>query len=92
MKRTTRKSRCPVNSALEVVEEPWSLLVVRDIVFYGKHTFGEFPALESASRRVPGRPAGQAGQQRHPQAAQPGRQAPGTYSLTDAGLALSPSW
>jgi DNA-binding HxlR family transcriptional regulator len=35
-----------MNSALEVVGDPWSLLVVRDIVFAGKHTFGEFMASE----------------------------------------------
>lgn len=46
MKRIDRKSHCPVNSALEVVGDPWSLLVVRDIVFHGKHTFGEFLASE----------------------------------------------
>ncbi len=46
VKRTDRKSHCPVNAALEVVGDPWSLLVVRDIVFYGKHTFGEFLASE----------------------------------------------
>ncbi|MGI9149623.1 MAG: winged helix-turn-helix transcriptional regulator [Chloroflexota bacterium] len=46
MKRTDRKSHCPVNFALETVGDPWSLLVVRDIVFYGKHTFGEFLASE----------------------------------------------
>lgn len=46
MKRTDQKSHCPVNSALETVGDPWSLLVVRDIVFYGKHTFGEFLASE----------------------------------------------
>ena len=46
MKRTDRKSHCPVNFALETVGDPWSLLVVRDIVFHGKHTFGEFLASE----------------------------------------------
>jgi DNA-binding HxlR family transcriptional regulator len=46
VKRTDRKSHCPVNFALETVGDPWSLLVVRDIVFYGKHTFGEFLASE----------------------------------------------
>lgn len=46
MKRTDRKSHCPVNFALETVGDPWSLLVVRDIVFYGKRTFGEFLASE----------------------------------------------
>jgi DNA-binding HxlR family transcriptional regulator len=31
---------------LETVGDLWSLLVVRDVVFYGKHTFGEFLASE----------------------------------------------
>lgn len=35
-----------MNSALETVGDPWSLLVVRDVVFYSKHTFGEFLASE----------------------------------------------
>jgi hypothetical protein len=36
------------------VGDPWSLLVVRDVVFYGKHTFGEFlsSAQISASLEV----------------------------------------
>jgi len=46
VKRTDRKSHCPVNFALEAVGDPWSLLVVRDIVFHGKHGFGEFLASE----------------------------------------------
>jgi DNA-binding HxlR family transcriptional regulator len=46
VKRTDCKSHCPVNFALETVGDPWSLLVVRDIVFHGKHTFGEFLASE----------------------------------------------
>jgi DNA-binding HxlR family transcriptional regulator len=46
VKRTDRKSHCPVNFALETVGDPWSLLVVRDIVFHGKRTFGEFLASE----------------------------------------------
>jgi DNA-binding HxlR family transcriptional regulator len=44
MKRSDSKSYCPINYALEVMGDPWSLLVVRDIVFYGKHTYGEFMA------------------------------------------------
>jgi DNA-binding HxlR family transcriptional regulator len=46
MKRVGPKSHCPVNFALEAVGDPWSLLVVRDIVFHGKHEFGEFLASE----------------------------------------------
>ncbi len=48
MKRKDRKSHCPVNVALETFGDPWTLLVVRDVVFHGKHTFGEF--LASAER------------------------------------------
>lgn len=44
MKRTDVKSHCPVNFALESFGDPWSLLIVRDIVFWGKHTYGEFLA------------------------------------------------
>jgi len=36
------RSECPMNFALETFGDSWSLLIVRDIVFWGKHTFGEF--------------------------------------------------
>lgn len=42
MKRTDSKSHCPVNFALETFGDAWSLLIVRDIVFWGKRTYGEF--------------------------------------------------
>lgn len=44
MKRTDTKSHCPVNFGLEAFGDNWSLLIVRDIVFWGKHTYGEFLA------------------------------------------------
>jgi DNA-binding HxlR family transcriptional regulator len=92
VKRTDRKSDCPVNSALEVVGDPWSLLVVRDIVFYGKHTYGEFLASEErittsvlADRLTRLVSAGVLAKQRDP--ADRRRE---FYSLTGAGLALIP--
>ncbi len=42
MKRAENKSHCPVNFALETFGDTWSLLIVRDIVFWGKRTYGEF--------------------------------------------------
>jgi len=42
MKRSDNKSHCPVNYALEIFGDSWSLLIIRDIVFWGKHTYGEF--------------------------------------------------
>jgi DNA-binding HxlR family transcriptional regulator len=41
-----RRSDCPINFALEVFGDPWSLLLIRDIVYFGKKTYGEFLASE----------------------------------------------
>ena len=46
MKHTQHKrSDCPINFALETFGDPWSLLIIRDIIYFGKKTYGEF--LES---------------------------------------------
>lgn len=36
------RSGCPVNFTLEIFGDKWSLLIVRDIIFLGKKTYGEF--------------------------------------------------
>ena len=47
MKHThQRRSDCPINFALEMFGDPWSLLIIRDIVYFGKKTYGEFLASE----------------------------------------------
>jgi DNA-binding HxlR family transcriptional regulator len=48
MKRASNKSHCPVNYALEAVGDTWSLLIVRDIAFWGKRTFREFLKSEES--------------------------------------------
>lgn len=48
MKRTNGKSHCPINFGLEAFGDPWSLLVIRDIVYFGKRSFKEFLAAEEA--------------------------------------------
>lgn len=42
------RSSCPINFALEIFGDKWSLLIVRDIVFAGKNTYNEF--LESEEK------------------------------------------
>jgi DNA-binding HxlR family transcriptional regulator len=45
MARNTKidvRSHCPVNFGVEVFGDKWSLLIVRDIVFFGKNTYGDF--------------------------------------------------
>ncbi len=37
-----RRSSCPVTFALDRVGDKWSLLIVRDLMFRGKETYGEF--------------------------------------------------
>lgn len=38
------RSGCPIAQALDVLGDRWTLLVVRDLIFYGRHGFGEFAA------------------------------------------------
>ena len=46
MKHTQQgRSDCPINFALETFGDPWSLLIIRDMVYFGKRTYGAF--LES---------------------------------------------
>lgn len=52
MKHNTQaRSTCPINFSLEIVGDAWSLLIIRDIVYFGKHTFGEFHASDEGIAR-----------------------------------------
>jgi DNA-binding HxlR family transcriptional regulator len=46
MPSNNRRSYCPVTFALDRFGDKWSLLIVRDLMFSGKETYGEF--LESS--------------------------------------------
>ena len=37
------RSNCPISSALDIIGDKWSLIIVRDI-FHGKKSYGEFLA------------------------------------------------
>ena len=39
-----RRSACPINACLEVFGDPWSLLIVRDLLFFERRRYGEFLA------------------------------------------------
>jgi DNA-binding HxlR family transcriptional regulator len=36
------RSDCPISTALDIFGDKWSLLVIRDMMFKGKSTYGEF--------------------------------------------------
>ena len=40
--KKSRRSDCPINFALESFGDTWSLLIIRDIMFFGKKYYGDF--------------------------------------------------
>jgi len=48
-----RRSDCPVSVALDLLGDKWSLLIIRDMLLFDKHYFGEFlAATESISTNL----------------------------------------
>lgn len=41
-KMPSRRSGCPINVLLETLGDTWSLLIVRDMMFFGRTTYNEF--------------------------------------------------
>jgi len=41
-----RRSDCPVACSLDVLGDKWSLLIIRDMGYYGKSTFKDFEKSE----------------------------------------------
>jgi DNA-binding HxlR family transcriptional regulator len=39
---TTKRSECPISCTLELIGDKWSLLIIRDMLFFGKSTYNEF--------------------------------------------------
>ncbi|MCG8038440.1 MAG: helix-turn-helix transcriptional regulator [Candidatus Thiodiazotropha taylori] len=37
-----RRSDCPISNALDFVGDKWSLLILRDLIFFNKHSYLEF--------------------------------------------------
>ena len=92
MKRIDRKSDCAINFSLEVLGDPWSLLIVRDMVFFRKTTFGEFMAsaerigTNTLSRRLASLES-HGIIAKHPSTTDRRKD---RYTLTEKGLALVP--
>ena len=42
MKELKQRSTCPVSTSLDVLGDKWTLLILRDMVFAGKSTYGQF--------------------------------------------------
>lgn len=86
------RSHCPVNYGLEAFGDRWALLILRDIVFRGKRTYGQFLSSEEgfATNILASRLEHliEAGILRREKDASDGRK--DIYSLTEKGLDLIP--
>lgn len=48
MKKVKARSNCPINFALEIFGDKWTLLIIRDLMFKSKIYYGDF--LESEEK------------------------------------------
>lgn len=95
MKTTSRedlRSHCAVNYGVEIFGDRWSLLIVRDIVFAGKKTYGEFLKSEEgiATNVLASRLAFLEAQGILAKAPSPDDRRRDFYTLTEKGLDLIP--
>lgn len=92
-KKIEYRSTCPISTALDIFGDKWSLLIVRDLAFKGKNTYGEF--LDGgekiatnilADRLLLLEAAGIIRKQKHPES-----KAKVLYTLTPKGIDLVPA-
>ena len=86
------RSHCSVNYGVEIFGDRWSLLIVRDIVFVGKKTYGEFLKSEEgiATNVLASRLAFLEEQGVLSRAPSPDDRRQDFYTLTEKGLDLIP--
>jgi DNA-binding HxlR family transcriptional regulator len=92
-KKIEFRSTCPISSALDIFGDKWSLLVVRDLMFNQKKTYGEFLESEEkiatnilADRLMMLEAGGIILKEKHPES-----KAKILYRLTEKGIDLVPA-
>jgi len=91
-KKIIHRSDCPISTALDIFGDKWSLLVIRDMMFKGKNTYGDFLNSEEkiatnilAARLSLLGCAGVISKHKHPDS-----KAKVLYKLTEKGIDLIP--
>lgn len=92
MKQLAPRSTCPISFSLEVLGDKWTLLILRDMVFAGKSTYGEFlqSAEKMATNVLANRLAMLESQGLITKEVAADKRSKFTYRLTDKGLDLLP--
>jgi DNA-binding HxlR family transcriptional regulator len=91
--KTKLRSHCPVNFGLEAFGDRWALLILRDIVFRGKRTYGQFLKSEEgfATNILAARLSHLMEHGILQREGDDGDGRKGVYSLTEKGLDLIPT-
>lgn len=91
-KKIDFRSSCPISTALDIFGDKWSLLIVRDLMFNEKKTYGEFLNSEEkiatnilADRLLLLEMGGIISKEKHPES-----KAKVLYKLTSKGIDLIP--
>jgi DNA-binding HxlR family transcriptional regulator len=86
------RSDCPIHTALELLGDRWSLLVIRDLMFAGKRHFREFLQSEEgiSSNILADRLQSLVANGILSKADDPGHRQKAVYSLTEKGIGLLP--
>jgi DNA-binding HxlR family transcriptional regulator len=86
------RSDCPISTALDIFGDKWSLLIIRNLMFYNMNTYGEFIRMPEniatnilADRLVSLEKAGIILKEEHPES-----KAKFFYKLTSKGIDLVP--
>lgn len=89
---TTPRSNCPINRALEMLGDQWSLLILRDIAMRDRRSFRELLARsdEGISAPVLSRRLADLTAAGFLRKSEVGRGKQGRYSLTERGLEVIP--
>ncbi|MFD2286698.1 transcriptional regulator [Pedobacter petrophilus] len=92
MNNKANRSGCPISSMLDIFGDKWSLLIIRDLIFSGKSTYGDFLKSDEkiatnilASRLLSLEENGVIKKLEHPDS-----KAKVLYILTDKGIDLLP--
>ncbi len=87
------RSTCPISTALDIFGDKWSLLIIRDLMFKGKNTYGQFLDGEEkiatnilADRLITLDCAGIISKHGHPES-----KVKHLYKLTEKGINLLPT-
>jgi DNA-binding HxlR family transcriptional regulator len=91
-KKIEFRSQCPISTALDIFGDKWTLLVIRDLLFKEKNTYGQFLESEEkiatnilADRLILLESTGLISKRKHPDS-----KAKVLYQLTAKGIDLIP--